>query len=90
MMLSTVLPWVLAALALALLLSAWRLHKGPSLPDRVLALDTLYINALAALVVMGLWLDTSLYFEAALLIGLLGFIGTVVVASFVLRAGVIE
>ena len=88
-LLPLVLPIVVAMLALALLLAAWRLVRGPSLPDRVLALDTLYVNALALLVALGVWLDTGLYFEVALLIGLLGFIGTVVVAIFLLRGRIV-
>jgi multicomponent K+:H+ antiporter subunit F len=84
-----VLPIVIALLSLALALAAWRLARGPSAPDRVLALDTLYIDALALLVALGLWLDTTLYFEVALLIGLLGFIGTVCVATFLLRARIV-
>jgi multicomponent K+:H+ antiporter subunit F len=84
-----VLPIVVALLALALALSAWRMARGPSAADRVLALDTLYINALALLVALGVWLNTTLYFEAALLIGLLGFIGTVVVATFLLRGRIV-
>ena len=88
-LLPLVLPIVVAMLALALLLAAWRLVRGPSLPDRVLALDTLYVNALALLVALGVWLDTGLYFEVALLIGLLGFIGTVVVATFLLRGRIV-
>lgn len=80
-----VLPIVVALLAVALALAAWRLLRGPSSPDRVLALDTLYINSLALLIALGVWLDTTLYFEVALLIGLLGFVGTVVVATFLLR-----
>jgi multicomponent K+:H+ antiporter subunit F len=70
-------------LALALALNAWRLLRGPGLPDRILALDTLYINALALLVVLGLWQGTQVYFEVALLIALLGFIGTVALARYV-------
>ena len=88
-LLPLVLPIVVAMLALAMLLAAWRLVRGPSLPDRVLALDTLYVNALALLVALGVWLDTGLYFEVALLIGLLGFIGTVVVATFLLRGRIV-
>jgi multicomponent K+:H+ antiporter subunit F len=84
-----VLPIVVAALSLALALSAWRLFRGPGAADRVLALDTLYINALALLVVLGVWLNTTLYFEVALLIGLLGFVGTVVVATFLLRGRIV-
>ena len=52
-------------------------------------MDTLYINALALLVVLGVWLNTTLYFEVALLIGLLGFVGTVVVATFLLRGRIV-
>jgi multicomponent K+:H+ antiporter subunit F len=84
-----VLPLVVALLALALALAAWRLLRGPSAPDRVLALDTLYIDTLALLVALGVWLNTTLYFEVALLIGLLGFVGTVVVATFVLRGRIV-
>lgn len=90
MILPALLPWIMAAFALALLLNAWRLLRGPSLPDRILALDTLYINALALLVVAGLWLADKVYFEVALLIGLLGFVGTVVLAKFILRGDVAE
>ena len=88
-LLPLVMPLVVALLVLALALSAWRLFRGPSAPDRVLALDTLYINALALLVALGIWLDTTLYFEVALLIGLLGFVGTVVVATFLLRGRIV-
>jgi multicomponent K+:H+ antiporter subunit F len=80
-----VMPVVLGALALALVLAAWRLFKGPAIVDRVLALDTLYIDAAALLVALGVWLNTSFYFEVALLIGLLGFIGTVCIATVLLR-----
>ena len=84
-----VLPWVVALLSLSLALAAWRLFRGPAVADRVLALDTLYINALALLIVLGIWRATALYFEVALLIGLLGFIGTVAVATFLLRGRIV-
>jgi multicomponent K+:H+ antiporter subunit F len=90
MILPLVLPWVMAAFALGLALSAWRLFRGPALPDRILALDTLYVNALALLIVLGLWLGTKTYFEVAMLIGLLGFVGTVVLAKFVTRGDIVE
>jgi multicomponent K+:H+ antiporter subunit F len=90
MILSAVLPWVLVAFTLALLLNAWRLFKGPGLPDRILALDTLYINTLALLVLLGIQQDSGVYFEVALLIGLFGFIGTVVLSKFVLRGEIVE
>lgn len=90
MILPALLPWVALAFVLALLLNAWRLLRGPALPDRILALDTLYINALALLVVLGLMLGSKLYFEVAMLIGLLGFVGTVVMAKFLLRGDIVE
>jgi len=89
-MTAAVLPFVTLAFVLGLLLSAWRLLRGPSLPDRILALDTLYVNALALLVLFGIAFDTKLYFEAALVIGLLGFVGTVALARFVLRGDIVE
>lgn len=90
MILPDVLPWVMVAFALAVALNAWRLFRGPGLPDRILALDTLYINALALIVVLGLWLETKAYFEAAMLIALLGFVGTAVMAKFVMRGDIVE
>lgn len=90
MILSVVLPLALAVFALALLLAGWRLLLGPSATDRTLALDTLYVNALAAVVLLGIAWNTTLVFEVALLIALLGFVSTVAVARFVLRGRLVE
>lgn len=90
MITATLLPWISAALALALLLNLWRLLRGPAAVDRILALDTLYINALALLVVIGIAQFSKIAFEVALLIGLLGFIGTVVLAKFISRGDIVE
>ena len=87
---TTVLPWAMAAFALALALNAWRLLKGPSLADRILALDTLYINALALLVLLGIQRGTQLYFEAALMIAMLGFASTVALSKYLLRGDIVE
>lgn len=89
-MLNTALDITLAMLTLAMLLAFYRLVRGPGVPDRILALDTLYINALALLVVIGIRFTSTLYFEAALLIGMLGFVGTVALASFILRGDIID
>ena len=89
-LLGTVLPWAIGAFVVALALNAWRLLRGPSLPDRILALDTLYINTLALLVLLGIQLRTELYFEAALVIALLGFDSTVVLSKYVLRGDIVE
>ena len=69
-LLFAVLPAAIAAFAVALALSAWRLLRGPSLADRILALDTLHINTLALLVLLGIARESQLYFEAALIIAL--------------------
>lgn len=79
-----------AALALALALTAWRLLAGPDAPDRVLALDTLYINAVALVVVLGLRFGSDLLFEAALVIAMLGFVATAALARFIARGDVME
>lgn len=89
-MTAAVLPWVVAAFLAAILLAAIRLARGPSLPDRILALDTLYVNAMALLILGGVLNDTVLYFEAALIIAALGFIGTVAMAKYVLRGKIVE
>lgn len=89
-MLATALTVSTAMLALALLLSAWRLLRGPDLPDRILALDTLYINALALLILLGIRLDTVVYFEVAMVISMLGFVGTVVLSKYILRGNIIR
>lgn len=80
----------LAMLALAMLLCLFRLLRGPSMADRVLALDTLYINSLAGLMVAGVRLDDPTFFDAAIVIGLLGFIGTVAFAKYMLQGDIIE
>lgn len=74
----------------AMLLSLWRLLRGPTAPDRILALDTLYISAIAQLIMFGMLLDTEIYFEAALIIAMLGFVGTVVLSKYVIRRDIVE
>ena len=74
----------------ALLMSLARLVIGPDKPDRILALDTLYVNTIALLVLFSMHLGNDLFFEAALLIALLGFIGTVALAKFLTRGDIIE
>jgi len=70
--------------------AAIRLLKGPSAQDRVLALEVFYSNAMLLLVVLGVRLGSTLYFEIALLIALFGFVGTAAMAKFLLRGEVIE
>ena len=80
----------LAMLALAMLLCLVRLLRGPSMADRILALDTLYINSLAGLMVTGVRLEDPTFFDAAIVIGMLGFVGTVAFAKYLLRGDIIE
>ncbi|SEF83310.1 K+/H+ antiporter subunit F [Nitrosomonas ureae] len=89
-MLDFVIVIALGLVAVAVAMSFWRLLRGPSLPDRVLALDTLYVNAIALLMLLGIHLGSALFFEAALLIALMGFIGTVALCKYLLRGDIIE
>ena len=77
-------------LTAALVLNLWRLLRGPDLVDRILALDTMYVNTVALLVVIGIARRTMLYFEAAVVIALLGFLGTVALCRFALRRRLME
>lgn len=82
--------FAVAMFGLAMLLAAWRLWRGPSTQDRILALDTLYVNAMAVAILCGIIFRTALYFEAALVIALLGFVGTVVMAKFIERGDIVQ
>jgi multicomponent K+:H+ antiporter subunit F len=84
------LSLALFLLVLAMACTLPRLVKGPTAQDRVLALDCMYLNAMLAMMVLSLMYADSLYFEAALLIALLGFVGTAAMAKFLLRGEVIE
>ena len=89
-MLDIVIQISLVMMSLALVLHLWRRAVGPSLPDRLLALDTMYINSIALLVLYGLSKESMLYFEAALLIAVMGFVGTVALSKYLLRGDIIE
>ena len=89
-MVAAVVPFVLVTLFVSVLLTLYRLLRGPGMADRELSLDTLYINAIAIIMVLGVSFDTDVYFEAALLIAMLGFVGTCALAKFVLRGDIME
>lgn len=80
----------LHVVGIAMLLSLWRLLRGPDAPDRILALDTLYVSTIAQLMLLGMYLKSEVYFEAALIIAMLGFFGTVVLAKYVVRRDIVE
>jgi multicomponent K+:H+ antiporter subunit F len=75
---------------LAMLFTVARLFLGPSAQDRVLALDTLYVNGMLLLLVLGIRSASTAYFDMALLIALFGFVGSIALAKFLLRGEVIE
>jgi multicomponent K+:H+ antiporter subunit F len=89
-----VLAWSLTAaqvlLGLAMCCNTYRLIIGPRAQDRILGLDTLYVVAMLMLITFGIRTGSTLYFEAALIIGLLGFVATVALAKFLMRGEVIE
>jgi len=89
-MLENAILIALSLIILALVLNIWRVVIGPDITDRILALDTLYINSIALLVLLGIHMASSVYFEAALLIAMIGFIGTAALCKYLLRGDIIE
>ena len=91
---STVLTWGITGaqvlLGLALACSTFRILWGPRAQDRVLGFDSLYLNAMLLILTFGIRSGSTLYFEAALMMALLGFVTTVALAKFLLRGEVIE
>ena len=80
----------LLLLGAAMICAVFRLVRGPRAQDRVLGMDTLYLNGMLVAVVFGIRTGSELYFEAALIIGMLGFAATVALAKFLMRGEVIE
>ena len=91
---AVVLAWAIAAaqilLGLAMGCAVFRMLRGPRAQDRVVGFDALYVSAMLLLLTFGIRSGNALYFEAALIIALLGFVGTVALAKFLLRGEVIE
>ena len=71
-------------------MNLWRVVSAPGVPDRILALDTMVINFIAILVLYGIIEGTAMYFEASILVAMVGFISTVAFARFMLRGNIIE
>jgi len=78
------------AIGVAILLTLYRLLVGPDMATRILALDTLVINAIALVVLIGIYYGTEIYFEAALLFAMVGFLSTVAYCKYLLRGNVME
>jgi multicomponent K+:H+ antiporter subunit F len=75
---------------LGLVMNLWLLLAGPDVVDRILALDTMVINVVALIVLWGIRADSPLYFEAAMLFAMTGFVGTVAYCKHLLRGDIIE
>lgn len=88
--LNIVLIITFVIVAIAQVMAMVRLVLGPSTGDRILALDTMVINAIGLIVLLGIWQGTRIYFEVSLIIAMLGFVSTVAYARFVLRGDIIE
>lgn len=84
------LAFAFGCFGIALLMNLWRLFRSDSLGDRILALDTMVINAIALLALYGIAAETTVYFEAALLFALTGFVSSVAYARFLLRGNIVE
>ncbi|MFO6431529.1 K+/H+ antiporter subunit F [Erythrobacter sp. W302b] len=89
-MIAYALAFGFAALGVALALNLWRLFKGPGVADRILALDTMVINVIGIIVLIGIGSGSGTSFEAALLLAMVGFVGTVSYAKYLLRGDIIE
>jgi len=89
-MLDLALAFAFVCFAIAFALGTLRVLVGPSVPDRILALDTLYMNAVAIACLLGIQYDSAAYFEAALVIALTGFVATVALARFLARGDVMD
>ena len=76
-MLELVIQIAFVMIAISIILNIYRLVVGPSVADRILSLDTIYVNAIALLIILSIYLNNNLYFEAALLIAVMGFVGTI-------------
>jgi len=84
------LDFATLAVALAMVLCGVRLFLGPDVPNRILAFDTLYINIVALVILLGVRWQTAMMFEAALIVAMLGFVGTAALARYVTRGDVVE
>ncbi len=89
-MIGAALVFAFACIGVALLCNLWRLAQGPTTADRILALDTMVINAIAMIVLYGVQQSTTVLFEAAILLAMVGFISTVAYCKFMLRGDIIE
>lgn len=84
------LVFAFVIVALAQIMATIRLVIGPNTTDRILSLDTMLVNAIGLIVLLGIWQGTRIYFEVSLIIAMFGFVSTVAYTRFVLRGDIIE
>ena len=89
-MIGYALLFALSCYGAALLMNIYRIVIAPGVGDRVLALDTLVINAIALLTLFGIYKGSTMYFEASLIIAMTGFVSTVSYTRFMLRGDILE
>ncbi|QRM56852.1 cation:proton antiporter [Sinorhizobium sp. BG8] len=77
----------LALMCAAFFLTVYRVIKGPTLPDRIVALDMLVATAIGFIAVVAIKTGFTLYIDIAISLGLVGFLATVAFARFVLARG---
>ena len=90
LLLSTMTFVAIGCYAAAMALALWRVFRGPAAQDRVLALDFIYVNGMLVMMVVGIRFASTVYFEAALLVALFGFVGSTAMAKFLLRGEIVE
>ena len=89
-MIHAALGFAFVCYGLGLLFNLWRIVKGPDPADRILGLDTMVINVIALLILYGIYKGTAIYYEASMLVAMVGFVSTVAYCRFVLRGDIIE
>ncbi|MBO6898552.1 MAG: K+/H+ antiporter subunit F [Shimia sp.] len=89
-MIAMALSFGFACFGFGVLLCVYRIAKGPTAADRILALDTIVINVIALLILYGMHKGTAIYYEASMLVAMVGFVSTVAYCRFVLRGDIIE
>ncbi|KUF35587.1 MULTISPECIES: Na(+)/H(+) antiporter subunit F1 [Lysinibacillus] len=89
-MITNVLLLALAFFSISIALSLYRVIRGPSMPDRAIALDTIGVNLLSAIAIVSIILKTKAYLEAILILGILAFIGTIAFTKYIERGVIVE
>ena len=89
-MINNILLLALAFFSISIALSLYRVIRGPSMPDRAIALDTIVVNLLSAIAIVSIILKTKAYLEAILILGILAFIGTIAFTKYIERGVIVE